>query len=285
MKRYYLVFETESVHKTIYPLLEATTIGRDTSNSIVLSDATASRKHARVRFWQGSWAVEDLGSANGIIINGERVEKTSIKPGDSFKIGETIFLLAEREIAESKDPLHTTMLAISTIIKGEDSRATGEEPDCWSEKLADAIFKIPFFVPLTETEREYLAENAIMHTFNAGEIVLKQGDLGRSIYVVLDGRVMVFTTDHAGNELELATLDAGQFFGEMSLLSSKPRLSSVSTIESSVLVELSYASMVKVIKRNEAVKKVLVEYYKARKSDTQEKRARTIKTELAEHHR
>ena len=148
MKRYYLIFETESVQKTIYPLLEASTIGRDTSNSIQLADSTASRKHARMRYWQGSWMVEDLGSANGIIFNGERVEKTSIKPGDSFKIGETTFSLAEREIAESKDPLHTTVFALSTINEGVESQATEEETKRRSEKLAEAISKIPFFVPL-----------------------------------------------------------------------------------------------------------------------------------------
>jgi pSer/pThr/pTyr-binding forkhead associated (FHA) protein len=284
MKRYYLVFETQSVQKTIFPLLEASTIGRDTSNSIVLSDATASRIHARVRFWQGSWVVEDLGSANGIIINGERVEKTSLKPGDSFKIGETAFELTEREIAESKDPLHTTVLALSTINEGVDSQATEEKTERQSEKLADAIAKVPFFAPLEGTEREDLAENATLHVFNAGQVVIQQGDPGRSVYIILDGRLKVFTTDHAGNELELATLGAGQFFGEMSLISSKPRSTSVATLEASVLIELGYASMVKVIKQNASVKNVLVQYYKARKSDTQEKRSRTIKTELAEHH-
>ena len=284
MKRYYLIYETESHQKTIYLLLEATTIGRDTSNSIVLCDATASRKHARVRFWQGSWMVEDLGSANGIIVNGERVQKTSIKPRNSFKIGETTFSLAEREIAESKDPLRTTVFALSTINEGMASQETEEETEGKSEKLAGAISKIPFFVPLTEAEREHLAENAIMHVFNAGETVIQQGDPGRSIYIILDGRARVFTVDYTENELELATLETSQFFGEMSLVSGKPRSTSVETLESSVLIELSYASMLKVIKQNEAVKNVLVEYYKARKSDTQEKRARTIKTELPEHH-
>jgi pSer/pThr/pTyr-binding forkhead associated (FHA) protein len=283
MKRYYLVFEIASVKKIIYPLLEATTIGRDTSNSLVLSEATASRKHARVRFWQGSWMVEDLGSANGIIINGERMEKTYIKPGDSFKIGETTFALTEREIAESKDPLHTTVLSLSTINEDLQNQGTQEETERQSEKLADAISEVPFFAPLKDTEREDLAENAIMHVFNAGQIVIQQGDPGRSVYIILDGRVKVFTADHAGNELELATLGAGQFFGEMSLVSGKPRVSSVATLDSSVLIELSFPSMAKIIKQNAAVKNILVEYYKTRKSDTQEKRARTIKTELAEH--
>jgi CRP-like cAMP-binding protein len=228
--------------------------------------------------------VEDLGSANGIIFNGERVEEVSINPGDSFKIGETTFSLVEREIAESRDPLHTTVLALSTINEGAGSEPIGDKVDRRSQKLTDAISKIPFFIPLKETEREHLAENAIMHVFNAGEIVIQQGDKGRSIYLILDGRVKVFMKDYQGNELQLAVLGVGQFFGEMSLVSGKPRSSSVATLESSVLIELSYASMAKVIKQNEAVKNILVEYYKTRKHDSQKKRARTVKTELAEHH-
>jgi pSer/pThr/pTyr-binding forkhead associated (FHA) protein len=226
---------------------------------------------------------EDLGSANGIIINGERVGKTSLKPGDSFKIGETTFSLAEREIAESKDPLHTTVLSLSTINEDVESLRSEEEIECQSENLADTIARVPFFAPLKDTEREDLAENAIMHVFNAGQIVIQQGDPGRSIYIILDGRLKAFTTDHAGNELEFATLGPGQFFGEMSLVTRKPRSSSVATLESSVLIELSYASMVKVIKQNEAVKSILIEHYKARKSDTQDKWARTIQTEVPEH--
>ncbi len=91
MRKYYLVFETQSAQKTIYLMLEATTLGRHTNNSIVLSDKTASHRNARVPFWQGSWMVEDSESANGIIFNGERIEKASLQPGDSFKIGETTF--------------------------------------------------------------------------------------------------------------------------------------------------------------------------------------------------
>lgn len=269
MKRYYLVFEIESHQKTIYPLLQATTIGRDTSNSILLSDATASRKHARVRFWQGSWMVEDLGSANGIIINDKRVERIPINPGDSFKIGETTFWLVEREIAESKDPLHTTVFALSSITEGMESPVIGDEADDRSEKITQAISKIPFCIPLKDTERKSLAENAIMHVFNEGEMVVQQGDPGRSIYIILDGRLKLFTSDRAGNELELATLGAGQFFGVMSLVSGNPRSRSVATLEVSVLIELSYASMLKVIKQNTVVKNVLLEYFKARKKDSQ----------------
>ena len=263
MKRYYLVFETGALEKTIYPLLETTTIGRGSSNLIPLSDPTASRNHAKVHYDKGSWVVEDLGSTNGIIFNGERVEKISLRPGDSFQIGKTSFSVVEREITESEDHLQTTLEFFSlTSASGTDRR---------SVRFMDVISKIPFFSPLQETEREELAEDATMHVFNAGEMVIREGDPGRSVYIVLDGRVKVFTRDDGGNELPLATLAVGQFFGEMSLVSGKPRSSSVVALELSVLVELSYASMTKVIDQNLAVKEVLEEYYKVRKQDTLDK--------------
>jgi CRP-like cAMP-binding protein len=266
MKRYFLVFESGALEKTIYPLVETTTIGRGSTNLIPLLDPTASRNHAKVHCHEGSWVIEDLGSANGIIYNGERVEKICLSSGDSFQIGKTSFSLVEREVGESVDHLQTTLEFFSPAsLAGTDRR---------SVRLMDVISKIPFFVPLQETEREELAEDATMHVHNAGEMIIQEGDQGRSVYIILDGRVKVFTRDDGGNDLTLATLGVGQFFGEMSLVSGKPRSSSVAALELSVLVELSYPSMAKVIEQNRAVKGVLEEYHKVRKQDTLDKLAK-----------
>ena len=265
MKRVYLVFQTGSYQQTIYPLLEPTTIGRGFSNLIPLSDPTASRNHAKVHYQEGSWVVEDLGSTNGIIFSGKRVDKISLSPGDTFQIGKTSFAVVEREIKESEDSLQTTLEFISPT--------SAIETDRRSVRLMDVISQIPFFAPLQEKEREELAEDATMHVFSAGEMVIREGDSGRSVYVILDGRVKVFTRDNGDNELELATLGVGQFFGEMSFVSGKPRSSSVAALELSVVVELSYDSMAKVIEQNQDVKEVLEEYHKIRKKDTLEKLA------------
>jgi pSer/pThr/pTyr-binding forkhead associated (FHA) protein len=273
MRRHYLLFETGSLQKTIYPLLEATTIGRDMRNSILLADASVSRNHARLRFWQGFWMVEDLGSRNGIIINSERVEKASLKPGDSFRVGETIFTLVEREIAKSKDPLQTTLLVLSATIAEAKSPAGRDGADRGSGRLMEVIARIPFFVPLRQAEREQLAEAVTVHRFGAGELIIREGDPGRSIYAILDGQVKVFTTDESGKERELGVLKAGQFFGEMSLVSGKPRPRSVRASSTVILAEFNYITMVNIIKQNADVKKVLMEYYKIHKQDSEEKRA------------
>jgi len=104
-------------------------------------------------------------------------------------------------------------------------------------------------------------------------MIIREGDPGRSVYVILDGRVRVFTRDNGDNELELATLGVGQFFGEMSFVSGKPRSSSVAALELSVVVELSYDIMANIVEQNQAVKDVLEGYHKIRKKDTLEKLA------------
>jgi Protein of unknown function (DUF3662)/FHA domain len=66
------------------------TLGRSREADIVLDDANVSRKHAEVRPSGGSWIVRDLGSTNGVKVNGRRLDPArpqSIKPGDVIELG------------------------------------------------------------------------------------------------------------------------------------------------------------------------------------------------------
>jgi pSer/pThr/pTyr-binding forkhead associated (FHA) protein len=64
------------------------TIGRGQTNDIVLQDSRASRSHARFEFdAQGGLTVIDLGSTNGVRVNGIRAERARVQPGDVVFIG------------------------------------------------------------------------------------------------------------------------------------------------------------------------------------------------------
>src|SRR5687767_14256987 len=64
------------------------TIGRGQTNDIVLQDSRVSRSHARFDFdVEGGVTVVDLGSTNGVRVNGIRLEKAKIQPGDIIFIG------------------------------------------------------------------------------------------------------------------------------------------------------------------------------------------------------
>lgn len=68
------------------------TVGRDGDNEIVLAENTVSRRHARLlRDGQGQFVLTDLGSANGVYINGTRVQRAVLSTGDEIKIGDNYF--------------------------------------------------------------------------------------------------------------------------------------------------------------------------------------------------
>ncbi len=63
-------------------------LGRSREADVVIDDANVSRKHAEVRPSGGSWTVRDLGSTNGVKVNGRRIQGAqSLRPGDSIELG------------------------------------------------------------------------------------------------------------------------------------------------------------------------------------------------------
>ena len=85
-----LIIEDDEGRKTVVPLVrEEITIGRQDGNTIRLTERNVSRKHARLVKENGSLLIEDLGSYNGVRVNGEKItEKTKIKEGDLVEIGD-----------------------------------------------------------------------------------------------------------------------------------------------------------------------------------------------------
>ncbi len=64
-------------------------IGRSREADIVLQDPNVSRRHAELRRDEGGWQIVDLGSTNGIKVNGRRVNNQPLSPGDQVTIGVT----------------------------------------------------------------------------------------------------------------------------------------------------------------------------------------------------
>lgn len=63
-------------------------VGRHPSCDVVLADPTVSRRHARLRFRDGTWALQDLESTNGTTINGLRVGRCQLRAGDRLMLGD-----------------------------------------------------------------------------------------------------------------------------------------------------------------------------------------------------
>ena len=67
-------------------------LGRSRECDCVLADANVSRKHAELRRnSSGDWQVVDLGSTNGVKVNGRQVDSARLSPGDQIQMGTTYF--------------------------------------------------------------------------------------------------------------------------------------------------------------------------------------------------
>src|SRR5437870_10520652 len=62
-------------------------IGRVDECDVCIKDEYVSRAHAEVAFENGQWQVKDLHSANGIFVNGERIEQAAVSQSLTFRLG------------------------------------------------------------------------------------------------------------------------------------------------------------------------------------------------------
>lgn len=94
----------------------------------------------------------------------------------------------------------------------------------------ERLRQIPLFESLSKDAREFIARRLKTETFAAGETIVRQGDTGNSLYIIISGLVKVTRREKDGTSLELARLQGGDYFGEMSLLAGQPRSADITTL-------------------------------------------------------
>ena len=94
-------------------------------------------------------------------------------------------------------------------------------------ELKDLLQRSPLFAELASNELEVLARAADLREFHRDQVIFAMNEPADGLYVIANGRVKVCVSSAAGRELILATLGAGQYFGEMALLDNEPRSASV----------------------------------------------------------
>ncbi len=99
-----LIIEDDEGRKTVVPFVrDEITIGRQEGNTIRLTERNVSRRHARLVRQNGHVLVEDLGSYNGVRINGERIQgQTQVADGDLIQIGDYDLALQKEAAAQAQ---------------------------------------------------------------------------------------------------------------------------------------------------------------------------------------
>ncbi|XP_055619326.1 cAMP-dependent protein kinase type II regulatory subunit isoform X3 [Toxorhynchites rutilus septentrionalis] len=95
------------------------------------------------------------------------------------------------------------------------------------EALLDAV---PILKTLQNYERMNLADALVPHTYTKGERIIKQGDAADGMYFIEDGKVSIRIQQDAG-EVEISNLEKGQYFGELALVTHRPRAASAYAVD------------------------------------------------------
>jgi CRP/FNR family transcriptional regulator, cyclic AMP receptor protein len=93
----------------------------------------------------------------------------------------------------------------------------------------EALRSVPLFASLGDEAAEAVRELLEVKTVPAGRVLFREGDRGDALYLIEDGTVRIHVRDADGDEVTLAELSRGDFFGEMALLDGKPRSAQATT--------------------------------------------------------
>jgi CRP-like cAMP-binding protein len=96
----------------------------------------------------------------------------------------------------------------------------------------------PLLANLEPDQLERIAHSGEIESYNPGEAIVAEGSLGDALFLILSGEVAV----HRGPQT-FATLSAGEFFGEMSLVEPAPRSATVTAMSASFLFRLPHDAL------------------------------------------
>jgi cAMP-dependent protein kinase regulator len=222
--------------------------------------------------------LQRLGRTNAAIAEYEAVAETWAKTGWLLRA------IAVCKVILQLDPQHTRTQALLADLNARREHshglaATQERPTAIPPGLARARHSqqatvdgaplepmppIPFFSSLgREVFLEVLA-GVERRLYVPGALIVREGEPGRSMFIIVEGEVSVMRQGEDGQPVTLATMGEGELFGELALLSEGPRLSSVVATKETVLLEFTRERMESIAARYPQLAEVLQRLYEER---------------------
>lgn len=129
-------------------------------------------------------------------------------------------------LANAADRYNDAGMTIQSIAAQKKLNKLGVAPDFGKLKMAAARVRTPLFDQLSEDEFEDVAESLESQRFESGQSIVREGEPGAAMFILVRGKAEVLTRQGT-EEVKLAELGGGDFFGESSLLSGRPRTATV----------------------------------------------------------
>jgi hypothetical protein len=127
-----------------------------------------------------------------------------------------------------------------------------------------------FFAAFPQSALESLLTSTCVRTFAPAEVIVREGEPGTSLFLIENGTVEVHTVDPKGRPLVLAELGPGEFFGEVAVLTGRPRTATILAKESVTVIEITREQLEGIVAAHPQVREVLERFYTQRAHATVE---------------
>jgi len=204
-------------------------------------------------------------------VAGEKIEISCLQEGDFF--GEVGFFAGGKRQASVMAEDEVGLLEIKKKSVDDLSRRfshVGEVLESFYKKriLGRLLVLSPLFGSLKESDRTELVDAFTLRQFKKGEVVIAEGDESDSLFMIKSGRVEVTTQQSGSGKVALAELKEGDFFGEVAVITGKPRTATVTSLSGLELMELAKKDLMSCFNKYPRVKEILDRYLKARAEKT-----------------
>ncbi len=120
------------------------------------------------------------------------------------------------------------------------------------------------FKDLSAEEFKQIVARLSLRHFDKNVVIVTEGEPGDSLFIIVRGSVRVLTKGPRQKEILLANLGEGEFFGEVSLLTGRPRTATILTTADTELLELIKVDYESIIKKYPHIKQVMEDFHQQR---------------------
>jgi len=182
-----------------------------------------------------------------------------LDPHDAEAISRSHELMMELETAK-------TCQAATPAQKVPETESLEDFAAYLADKTHDSI-NSELFSGMPEDEIQQILRGLSLKSFSSRDKVIEEGDSGDSLYIIKSGQAKVIA--HLfGKEIELATLETGDIFGEVGFLTGRPRTASVIAEGPLEVYEISRFEIESIIEKNPSLLQKIEGFYECRVQDT-----------------
>lgn len=126
----------------------------------------------------------------------------------------------------------------------------------------------PLFDGFSPEELVAVMRGLELVSFDAGDVIVAEGAPGDSMFILTSGKVKAFVKTPKGKSLKVQEFEEGDFFGEISVLTGKPRTATLTAAEACDCLELNRATLDEIAVTHPGVREVLKKFQKERALST-----------------